>query len=266
MNLPFPYIGSKKALMTKWSSLLPPHTLFVSVFGGSGADILTKPPSKIEVFNDLDDDINNVFRILRTQSEDLIRLITFTPAKSRATYEEALAMLHDPATDRLNRAWAFLVVAHHGYRGRHPRLHTNSGYAVLRSADRCIGPWLELPHTITQVVQRFQRVQIEQLDFRELIPRFDSPNTLFFVDPPYHPSTRSKRLYQHEMLAEDHIALLDVLNQVRGKVWLCGYSHAAYREKMRRWRRREFATYSPHALKSDRTEVVWTNFVPLEAA
>lgn len=266
MKLLYPYIGSKKALMAKWSSLLPPHTLYVSVFGGSGADILGKPPSKLEVFNDVDDDINNVFRILRTQPDELARLVTFTPSKSRATYEEALAALLEPATDQLHRAWAFLIVAHQAYRSRHPRLQTPSGYAAIRSMNRCIKPWLDLPDTIRQVAGRFRRVQIEQLDFRDLVKRYDSAKTLFFVDPPYHPDTRTKRLYQHEMSEEDHVALLDLLERVQGKVCLCGYEHPLYLRRLSRWRRRDFATYSPHVTKLPRTEVVWTKFVPVEAA
>ena len=262
----FSYVGGKKKWMQKWSPHLPPHTLYVSVFGGSGADILFKAPSEIEVFNDLDADINNLFKVLRTQHEDLIRLIEFTQSKSRATYNEALSMLLDPKTDRLNRAWAFLVVAHQGFRSKHPRLQLPSGYAGLKTANRCIAQWLNLPQTITEMVERFRSVQLEQLDYREVIARYDGPNTLIFADPPYHPETRPWRYYAHEMSHADHEELLSLLNRVQGKVWLCGYDHPLYADVLRRWRRQEFIAHSPHPTRTARTEVVWTNFIPIKEA
>ena len=259
----FSYVGGKKQWMAKWCPLLPPHTLYASVFGGSGADIIFKPPSEIEVFNDIDGDINNLFRVLRHQHQDLMRLIEFTPARSRATFHEAVLTLHDPGADPLNRAWAFLVVAHQVFRSKHPRLHGPSGYAAVKAAKKCIPQWINLPDTIKQIVERFRSVQLEQLDFRDVIQRYDGADTLFFVDPPYHPDTRTNNCYLHEMTEEDHDYLLTQLNEVRGKVWLCGYDHDLYRDRLRRWRKREFVTHSPHSTKATRTEVVWTNFVPI---
>jgi len=262
----FSYIGGKKKWMAKWSPLLPSHTLYVSVFGGSGADILFKPPSEVEVFNDLDGDINNLFRVLRTQQEELVRLVSFTPARSRQTFCEALDILHDHSASRLERAWAFLVVSHQGARTKHPVLHVHSGYAGLRQSNRCIPQWLHLPETISVVADRFRSVQLERKDFRSIIPHYDGPNTLFFLDPPYHPETRPHRYYAHEMSHEDHEELLSLLNRVQGKVWLCGYDHPLYADVLRRWRRQEFVSFSPHPTRASRTEIVWTNFVPVREA
>ena len=182
-----PYVGAKKRWMPQWTPLFAPHTLYCSVFGGAGSDILFKPPSKVEVFNDLDHDLTNLFRVIREESRALIRLVESTPARSRPTYEEALAVLGSAASGSVDRAWAFLVIANQSYRSRHPRLQTASGYAGLRTHSRCIEQWLDLPNTILSVRDRFIGVQQESLDFRKLIPKYDTPDTLFFVDPPYHP-------------------------------------------------------------------------------
>ena len=224
MRVLFPYVGGKKRLMSKWTLLFPPHGTYVRVFGGSGADILFKPPSTIEVFNDLDSGINNLFRVLRKQEAELVRLVQRTPARSRETYCEALHTLNASDATDLDRAWAFLVVAHQGFRMAHPRLQSQSQYAGLRTNTRCMTEWLKLPETIPLVCDRLHRVQLERLDFRDVILKFDSTDTFFFVDPPYHPATRRENLYAHEMSEQDHAELLALLNQVKAKVFLCGYA------------------------------------------
>jgi DNA adenine methylase len=166
-------------------------------------------------------------------------------------------------TGHLERAWAFLVVAHQGFRTKHPRLQLPSGYAGLRKPNRCIQQWLELPDTLAAFADRFRTVQLERLDFREVIRRYDAADTMFIIDPPYYPTTRPYRYYKHEMSHDDHVELLEMLITVKGKVWLCGYDHPVYRTMLKRWRKENFRSRSPHYNRAPRTEVVWTNFIPL---
>ena len=258
----FPYVGAKSKLIRKWRSAFPKHEMFVSVFGGSATDILFKRKSKLEVFNDLDDDINNVFRVLRKQEAELIQLVCRTPARSRSVYHEAVEIL-ESSTDALARAWAFLVVTHQTIRTKHPVLSGKSGYAALKKCDHVTTQWVKLPETIRMVADRFKQVQLERLDFRELIPKFDSDHTFFFVDPPYHfESDRTQRLYVHEMNDADHAELLALLKRAKGMVWLCGYDCSLYRTELAHWRVTEHATATQHHTRSPRSEMVWTNFIP----
>ena len=125
MRTLFPYIGSKRKWMPRWVPQFPPHTLYATVFGGGGTDILFKPRSELEVFNDLDTDINNIFRVLRHDEDELIRLVNRTPAKSRQTFCEAIDILNSQDSEAVQRAWAFLVVAHQSMRMRSPQLNRN---------------------------------------------------------------------------------------------------------------------------------------------
>lgn len=112
MNRIVKYPGSKVLSMQRIVSIFPNHDLFVSVFGGSGAEILSKEPSPKEVFNDLDNDVFNVFKVLRDtrQRNQLIKLLDLTPF-SRTQFAECLE-LRDSGVDLkpVEKAWIFLVL------------------------------------------------------------------------------------------------------------------------------------------------------------
>ena len=63
-QLCFPYPGSKWELAKKFRKYYPPCTTWVSLFGGSGAEIATKPPTKLTIFNDIDQNVTSVFRVI----------------------------------------------------------------------------------------------------------------------------------------------------------------------------------------------------------
>lgn len=258
------YPGSKWRLMPRFIELFPPHhDHYVSVFGGSGADILAKPPARMETYNDLDDHVYTLFAVLRNegQAETLRDRLTVTPRHMRV-YREALEILARPITDPIETAWAVLVVAHQGLCTSHPSLQAPSQFAVMRKpgTDR---RWLTLPERLSHAVRRFRRVTITQLDWRKVIRRCDSPTAFFFLDPPYHPDTIEWQLYGREMSSEEHREMLDTLKSIEGHAMLCGYDHPLYRERLVGWRREEFgvrASMSTKESKPPRTEVVWMNY------
>ena len=119
----------------------------------------------------------------------------------------------------------------------------------------------KLPEVLEQWKQRFRQVKLESCKWQEILKRYDDPQTFFFVDPPYHPETLDRRLYQHDLTAAEHEELLKALRNVQGKVLLCGYDHKLYRKHLPDWRRIEFQTRSTiSAEKSPRTEIIWLNF------
>ena len=130
----FRYPGSKWRLMPRFIELFPPqHDHYVSVFGGSAADILAKPPARIETFNDLDDHIYTLFAVVRDERRAgrLRELLAVTPRHMRV-YREALEILARRIADPIETAWAFLVVAHQGLCISHPSLQGPSQFAVMR--------------------------------------------------------------------------------------------------------------------------------------
>jgi DNA adenine methylase len=118
---------------------------------------------------------------------------------------------------------------------------------------------MRLPVVIAAVADRMRGVVIESKPALDLIEAHDSPDTLFYVDPPYLPETRDAGGdYRHEMDRNDHIALLDALRAARGRVILSGYPSPVYDAALPGWRRVERRAHADGA--RERVEVLWLNF------
>ncbi|MBI4799698.1 MAG: DNA adenine methylase [Desulfarculus sp.] len=238
---PFKWFGGKQGLAGKFLELLPPHRVYVEVFGGSGALLLAKQPAPLEVYNDLDSGLVGLFRVLRDpdQAARLLLLASQTPY-SREEYQHCRDTWEDCA-DPVERAYRWLVVAGMSFGG----LFGRSWGSVTGSSSRGIATtsssWLSYMGRLGRVHERIMTVQVEHQDFRRLIPRYDSPETLYYLDPPYVAETRRAGGYRHEMTLEDHQELVELLLGIEGMALLSGYEHAAYRPleragwQVRRW-------------------------------
>jgi DNA adenine methylase len=124
--------------------------------------------------------------------------------------------------------------------------------------------WLTAVEGLPAVHARLRRVVVLNRPALEVIRSQDGPETLFYCDPPYLPSSRATPdVYQHEMSEQDHRELLDLLKTVEGKVMLSGYPSDLYDECLVGWTRHCFDVpnnAAGGAEKQRMTEVVWCNF------
>lgn len=260
----FRWIGSKARLMTHLLRKFPDHRRYVSVFGGSGADILRKPPSETEVFNDLSADIVNVFHVLRDEQmrRQLCIALEFTPY-SRLEYAKCLNIIQSGKGSLVDRAWAFLVCTTLGYGPQDPAT-VSAGTFAVKPQLASYGRFQRAAEEIIMVARRFRKVIIENLDWKAVIAKYDAPDTFFYLDPPYVWSSRvSPKIYAHEMEDEAHSALLTCLHGVKGLVMLSGYANPIYDNALKSWRKLEIrtrCTASPKKKKPSRTEIVWMNY------
>lgn len=251
------YFGGKWRMADWIISYFAPHDCYVEPFAGSAGVLLQKPPSTIEVLNDLDGDIVNFFRVLRTQADDLIRQIELTPY-SRQEYKIALQPTGDPL-ERARRLYVRSWQAYGGYRGGSP-----SGWSYQRRNNtyRRVTHTFNQTHHLWQVASRLKLVQIECDDAINVIRRYDTPETLFYLDPPYLPNNRHARqdkiAYTHEMTIHDHEALLQAIIDVAGMVAISGYASKLYREALADW---ELVTMESRTKNTARkaTEHLWLN-------
>jgi DNA adenine methylase len=105
-------------------------------------------------------------------------------------------------------------------------------FSVTASSDgmaSVVGVWNSMVERLGQVHERLRRVQVEQADWREILQRYDGPETLHYLDPPYVPSTRVCGHYPCEMTRRDHDELVERILRVKGMVVLSGYQHPSYR-------------------------------------
>lgn len=233
--------------------------------GGGASVLLRKERAYSEVYNDLDGDLVNLFSVLRDPraAEFLARDVALTPY-ARDEFEAAYA----PAADPIDRARRFLARSHMGFGSNSATLDSARGTGFRANSNRSgstpAHDWMGLPAVILDTASRFRGVTIENRAATIVIAKTDTPDTLFYVDPPYLHETRSrenpycaKHLYRHELTRDDHVALLDQLRRVSGMVMLSGYPDPLYDDALADWRRVETVALADGA--RERTEVLWLN-------
>lgn len=224
MNPILKYPGAKWKL-SKWIiSYIPEHSVYLEPFGGSMAVLLNKPRSHIETVNDIDDNIINLFEVIREYPDELIKSISNTPF-ARTEYKKAFVVNEKDSTIEIARK--YLVRCWQGF--GNSNLYENG----FKSGQQTQSPnpakaWNTLVNTIDEVSNRLKGVQIESLDALELIDRYNTSDVFIYADPPYKLDTRKSYLYKHEMTDEQHIQLLNKLNIHPGKVMISAYENELY--------------------------------------
>lgn len=241
-----------KWLLAPWIiSHMPPHRVYVEPFGGAASVLLRKDRSQCEVYNDLDGEVVNLFRVLQSAPDQLGRLLDVTPY---ARSEFALA--YEASDDPVERARRLLIRSHMGHGSNSHQHQTGFRGNGLRSGKLPQHNWQDMARVAADVASRFGGVVIEQRDAVDLIRLHDGPETLHYVDPPYVADTRDGgRDYAHEMTDMDHRRLLDALVSLEGGVMLSGYAHPLYDDALIGWRRLGRETLADGA--RPRTEVLW---------
>ena len=263
---PFAWYGGKEALAPLLVSLLPIHEVYCEVFGGSGALLFAKYPSHLEIFNDLDSGVVNFFRVLRNaeQVQELQRLLTLTPY-AREEYYDCLKQWEDAANPvERARQWYVSVMLSMNSSIR------NTGWSSTKApGSNPAKAWRNSMHRLHRCAERLAQVEIDHRDFEQVLRAYDSPETCFYLDPPYLPATRRKNYcYHQEMSLGDHERLLTCIQHVRGMVILSGYAHPLYQEALTSWQCLRLATRCSSAVHPDttpdadqwsRVECVWLN-------
>lgn len=226
------YPGSKWSMASWIISHMPEHKTYLEPFFGSGAVFFNKPKSSIETINDMDSSVVNLFKVIRDNPEELAKSIEWTPLSR----EEYYYSYEFETGNELEDARRFLVRC---WQAIGAKTSDRTGWRSLISSN---GPdvakeWSKLPEKIIIVAKRLKEAQIEHQPAIKLLERYQRKEVLIYADPPYILETRTKRHYKHEMTIEDHIELLDILDQHPGPVILSGYTHQVYDERLIHWRR-----------------------------
>lgn len=223
--------------------------------------LMRKPPAFAEVYNDLDGEVVNVFRVLQdpASAAELRRLLDLTPY-ARAEFERAYITTAEP----IERARRIIIRAFMGHGATGTRQHrTGFRRSTSRRGTVPATDWAGWPSQVPAFCERLRGVVIEERDAFEVIPHHDGVDTLFYVDPPYVHSTRvslkngHKHHYRAELLDDDHRRLAKLLKGLAGRVVISGYDCELYAELYSDWQRHTTKALADGARK--RTEVVWLN-------
>src|SRR5579872_6420900 len=194
INSPIKWVGGKSRLRKHIIGLLPEHTCYVEVFGGAGWVLFGKPPSPVEVLNDIDLDLMTFFRVVKHRPEELIASFEWGLV-SRAEFERLAGMNPAELTD-VQRAHRFyyLIMAGWGGELNYPRFQTS--ITDGGGGNRLIGALKTLRERIEPVYQRLNKVLIENLSWEDCFDRYDREGTFMYIDPPY---PDNKCNYAHNM-------------------------------------------------------------------
>ena len=247
-----------KWLLAPWIiEHFPVHRVYVEPFGGAASVLMRKPRAYAEIYNDLDQDVVNLFSILRSDmAAVLVRALELTPFCDAEFFRA-----YEPADDAVERARRLVVRSFMGFGSN--ACHRRSGFRSNsnRSGTTPARDWVTYPNALRAGIERLQGVVVLNRDALDVMAAHDGPDTLHYVDPPYVPETRDKGSdYAHELTDADHTSLLAFLNELEGRVVLSGYPSDSYDTALEGWHRVQRKALADGA--RERTEVLWMNFSP----
>lgn len=230
------YHGGKWRLAPWVIQHFPPHRIYVEPYGGAAGVLLRKARVPFEVYNDLDSEVVNVFRVLRdAEAAARLREQLYLTPWSREEFNGA----YQPTEDPVERARRTIVRQFMGF-GTTGRRRGRTGFRARSyrdSGSSGVADWCNYLDALPAFVERLRGVVIENRPALEVIRQQDQPETLFYVDPPYVLSTRTsighkgtEEAYQHDLTDEEHRELAALLKTVEGYVVVSGYHCALYEE------------------------------------
>lgn len=277
---PLIYPGGKTRDVDWIVNEFPTHDCFVDVFGGGASVVLKKVPARVDVYND----VGNVvlfFMVLRDYPEELYEQLYYcnfsrqqlieSCARWQELMKEMLAVVktsEQPYREifqimpEVAVQWAFhwyvTVIESHSHRELSNSFKVSKGNDTAMSFNNKV-------EEMFRFSERLRGVVIENRDFASLIKLYDTPDTLFYCDPPYIHGTRvSKDLYIHEMSDDRHRELVRMLQNIKGQVVVSMYHHPIYDDAFKDWRVKEIThlsgiqnTKSMADGRDVRTEVLW---------
>lgn len=258
------YHGGKWRIAPWVIKHFPPHRVYIEPFGGAASVLFRKERSQFEIYNDLDSDVVNVFRVMRdpATAAELERKLRFTPW-SREEFDLSYSPAPADPVERARRTIVRCFMAH----GSTARRKGASGFRGKWHPGRRgggAGDWPGYPDAIQTFTKRLEKVVIEHRPAPYIIERYDGDNVLFYVDPPYPHTTRTsircegdtERAYAHELSDDDHRRLAAQLSQCEAAVVLSGYACHLYDvELYAGWERQEKRAMADGG--QERTEVLW---------
>lgn len=243
-----------KWILAPWIiSHFPEHRCYVEPFGGAGSVLIRKARSYAEVYNDMDGEVVNLFRVAREHGDELRRQLYLTPF-SRSDFMQS----YEAATDPVEQARRTVIRSFMGFGSNSHNKATGFRSNSNRSGTTPAHDWTNYPDCLAAVIERLRGVVIENRDGKTVMSAHDTPQTLHYVDPPYAADTRDKgRDYRFEMTDLDHVDLADFLRGLTGMVVLSGYDCLLYDNLYDGWRKEKRRSLADGA--RPREETLWIN-------
>ena len=201
-----PWIGGKRRLVAEILPWFEPHTCYVEPFAGAAALLFNKAPSKVEVLNDLNSDLVNLYRVVQHHLDEFVRQFRWA-LTSRKVFEWAHAAHVDGLTD-IQRAARFFYLQKLAFGAK----LEGQTFGVATTSTQALN-LLRIEEELSAAHLRLSQVVIEHLDWAKCIERYDRPHTLFYCDPPYWSTTG----YGVDFGLEQYDRMAELLRSMQGK-------------------------------------------------
>ncbi|SOH02808.1 DNA adenine methylase [Candidatus Kuenenia stuttgartiensis] len=257
-------IGGKYQLTGWLSKYMPGHVCYVEPFAGAGHLLFSKRPSPVEVLNDIDGNLISFFRVIKDteKRQKLIETLENMPY-ARSLWQDIRTRWKagDLPGDAIERAawWFYLNRVTYG-----GDMQTG-GFAMPSITGR--NPAQSYCNTIDSlehVAGRLRGVTIECLSYDEVVRRYDSPDSFFYVDPPY---LNAEGYYGDSFTENDHYRLSELLHGIKGKAMISHYQNSLYESLYADFNRHEYQSFkgshkSAGEKKPVTVECLYMNFKP----
>jgi DNA adenine methylase len=229
------YPGGKGRLWRWIVQYLPKSDVYCEAFGGAAHVLLNKEPSPLEIYNDIDGNLVNLFRVVADPKlfrKFLRRVQPLLYARSLYKY---CARTLDEQTDPVERAWRWYVMLAQGYPAR---MRCGWAYDITSGGSSTATSWARRVDKLQDIHARLRHVQIEQLDWRACLERYDQPGIVWYLDPPYPPEVcKHTGIYNYELTSDEHAELVSRILKLKGMVAISSYPNKIYAKlKNHGWR------------------------------
>jgi DNA adenine methylase len=222
LSSPIKWMGGKSKLRRQVIEYLPSRAeCYAEVFAGAGWVLFGKPRHPVEVLNDKNGDLVNLWRVLKWRSAELLEEVHKYLYSREMFYE--LRKIRPMQEDEMGRAvWLYLLI------------QMSFGADISNSQNARFGYWNKSRGDLFQyksleqfapAKERLRGVFIENLDFADLMSRYDQHQTVFYLDPPYFEQSG----YEEGFTKEDHVRLADCLRSIQGRFLLTINDHPEIR-------------------------------------
>lgn len=280
LRAPVQWFGGKGNMVAKLRTLVPPGGQpYCEPYCGAASLFFSRDPAPVEVLNDLDREMVNLYRCLQDREtfDELRHRLMWTPY-ARAELARAIGIRDSGEGTPVDRAWAFFVTQNMGMGGKPPKTSGDWGrtFTICRGMACAPNSWLMRLSMLDAWRWRLAGVHIDCRDAIEVVRYWDTPEAVFYLDPPYHHERRVNRdIYAVEPGHDHHLRLVETLLSVKGAAVLSGYAHPVYEPLVEAgWRRIDFETVCHAAARTrnsglqglgsarakvKRIETVWIN-------
>lgn len=213
-----PWMGGKRRLADLLIPRFPAHKCYVEVFAGGAALYFLRPPAEVEVINDVNGDLVNLYRVVKHHLEEFVRQF-----KWAISSREVFRWLQDTPVETLTdvqRAARFYYLQHQCFGGK----VDGQTWGTATTAPPV--NLLRIEEQLSAAHLRLASTYIERLDWQACIERYDRPHTFFYMDPPYWETEG----YGVQFGWEQYEAMARLLRGLRGKAIVSINDHPAIRE------------------------------------